>query len=559
MATTLNMTLLLRRDDFTAEAKKSYVLLAGEPGYCTTTKTFKVGDGSTTWENLGFANQSQIEALIAIVDQKITDLGNVATDEEVEAIRSALQAAIDLKVAKADYEADKATFALKNDVATELAKYTTTEAQEVIDAEQDRRLGLIETELDTHGDIVTHNVAEFATAEQGAKADAAAVKADVDEALAARYTKTEADGLLAAKADKSVVDAMYTNTQIDELVQGAKDYADENDTKYGIVYDSDNKKIKLVEGGSEVEIDASAFIKDGMISEVTIGDDNDLVITFNTDAGKENIVLPLDQLVDIYTGVEGARVKVTVNSDKSISADLVAGSISKNYFDEGVQASLAKADSALQSADLADYAKSEDVTDEIAEAIAGEVTRAEGAYSKLDHKHVVADITDYAADVASKIEAYGYATDENAQKYATDAQAAAEGTAAGALATARTEITAEISAAVNPVEARVKAIEDAPYATEAFVTAAVAGKDVGVTKVTAGTDIVVTPEAGTGDVTVAHKEYSTGTVKAADGTEEPNFVTSITINNGHVTGATVQTLKAALESMEFILDCGSAE
>jgi hypothetical protein len=31
------------------------------------------------------------------------------------------------------------------------------------------------------------------------------------------------------KADKSVVDAMYTNTQIDELVQGAKDYADGKD------------------------------------------------------------------------------------------------------------------------------------------------------------------------------------------------------------------------------------------------------------------------------------------------------------------------------------------
>lgn len=174
---------------------------------------------------------------------------------------------------------------------------------------------------------------------------------ELETASATHAVKTEVEGELALKADKSVVDAMYTNEQIDEFVQAAKDYADENDadTKYGIVYDSENKKIKLVEGGSDLEIDASDFIKDGMISGVTIDENDDLIITFNTDAGKENIVLPLDQLVDIYTGVEGDRVKVTVNSDKSISAELVAGSISNNYLDESVQASLAKADSALQS------------------------------------------------------------------------------------------------------------------------------------------------------------------------------------------------------------------
>ena len=75
-----------------------------------------------------------------------------------------------------------------------------------------------------------------------------------------------------------------------------------------------------------------------MINTVTIGEDNDLIITFNTDAGKENIVLPLDQLVDIYTGSEGTNIKVTVTSDKKIEADLT----------DAVKASLEKADSALQ-------------------------------------------------------------------------------------------------------------------------------------------------------------------------------------------------------------------
>ena len=135
--------------------------------------------------------------------------------------------------------------------------------------------------------------------------------------------------------------AAINNEETGILAQ-AKQYADENGAKYGIKYE--NKKIYLVEDGTDMEIDASEFIKDGMIENVTIGEDNDLVITFNTAAGKEDIRLPLDQLVDIYTGVEGARVKVTVASDKSISAELVAGSISKNYLDEGVQASLAAVD-----------------------------------------------------------------------------------------------------------------------------------------------------------------------------------------------------------------------
>lgn len=207
------------------------------------------------------------------------------------------------------------------------------------------------------------------------------------------------DAAVALKADKSVVDAMYTNAQIDGFIAEAKKYADDNDadTKYGIVYDSDNKKIKLVEGGSEVEIDASAFIKDGMISNVTIGDDNDLIITFNTDAGKENIVLPLDQLVDIYTGVEGDRIKVTVNADKSISADLVAGSITKDYLDADVKASLALADSAIQAhQDISHLATTKALND--VDAKFANYTNTTDMNAKFDLK---ADKAQVATDIAT--------------------------------------------------------------------------------------------------------------------------------------------------------------
>lgn len=58
-------------------------------------------------------------------------------------------------------------------------------------------------------------------------------------------------------------------------------------------YDTVTKKILLKNGNSIVsEIDASDFVKDGMVSSVAVVGEN-LVITFNTDAGKSPISIPL--------------------------------------------------------------------------------------------------------------------------------------------------------------------------------------------------------------------------------------------------------------------------
>jgi hypothetical protein len=61
-------------------------------------------------------------------------------------------------------------------------------------------------------------------------------------------------------------------------------------------YNSTTKKIELKHGSTVFsEIDATAFIKDGMVSDVAITDGN-LVITFNTDAGKQPISIPLTDI-----------------------------------------------------------------------------------------------------------------------------------------------------------------------------------------------------------------------------------------------------------------------
>ena len=63
-----------------------------------------------------------------------------------------------------------------------------------------------------------------------------------------------------------------------------------------VSYDSTNKKIVFTkQNGTTDSIDASAFIKDGMVSSVAISNSN-LVISFNTDAGQSPISIPLTNI-----------------------------------------------------------------------------------------------------------------------------------------------------------------------------------------------------------------------------------------------------------------------
>ena len=67
------------------------------------------------------------------------------------------------------------------------------------------------------------------------------------------------------------------------------------------VYDSSTKKITFKNASNtelpDMEIDASAFIKDGMVNDVVIQNGN-LVVSFNTDAGKKDISIPLSSIFD---------------------------------------------------------------------------------------------------------------------------------------------------------------------------------------------------------------------------------------------------------------------
>lgn len=84
-----------------------------------------------------------------------------------------------------------------------------------------------------------------------------------------------------------------------------------------LTYNTETKKINLEGFNSSIiaSIDATAFIKDGMINTVELVTDPEshdpgtyLVITFNTDAGKDAIYLDVTGLIDVYQGTNGVQV-----------------------------------------------------------------------------------------------------------------------------------------------------------------------------------------------------------------------------------------------------------
>lgn len=110
-------------------------------------------------------------------------------------------------------------------------------------------------------------------------------------------------------------------------------------TTLSLDYDSTNKKIQLKGIGDTLvaDLDATAFIKDGMLdnaelkvatAEHPVGTHTSgtfLVLTFNTDAGKEEIDIDVTSLIDTYTAGNGITITdhtVSVKKDTESEAFL---------------------------------------------------------------------------------------------------------------------------------------------------------------------------------------------------------------------------------------------
>lgn len=118
------------------------------------------------------------------------------------------------------------------------------------------------------------------------------------------YTKDETSGK--SEIASAITDEASARTAADEALSGAVDTAllgYINDAAYV----STAKTINLLHGSTVIaSIDATDFIKDGMVDNVVISGGS-LVITFNTDSGKEAITIALTDIFDpanYYTKTE---------------------------------------------------------------------------------------------------------------------------------------------------------------------------------------------------------------------------------------------------------------
>ena len=430
----------------------------------------------------------------------------------------------------ADLEAASATHALKTDVENEFAKYTTTEDQKAIDDAQDAK-----------------------------------IKAIADDYLKAADKSELADGI-ALKADKSVVDAMYTNDQIDGLLDGKVDktvYAEDKAT-FALKSEITSLTGKADKSYVDAELAKKVNVSDYTTDKATFATKTELEGVSGRVTTIEGILNDAGEGEDLTKGLVSRVADLEAIDHDKLAADASAAAVATvldgapEKFDtlKEIAAWIADADTAEDAASLVTRVSALEAIDHEAyvEADAELKEELEGKIDAINnHSHTfveaelneikAGDVAKWNAEIGAKalaetktttaevkdqIEAYGYATTGYADGKAADAQAAAEATAAGALATA-----------VADLEGKIAAV------------------DVGVMEVAAGEGIDVTPGEN-GTVTVAHKAYGTGTYTKPDSIDDANFVTGVTIENGHVTGASVKSLAEALMGMTFVFDGGTS-
>lgn len=156
----------------------------------------------------------------------------------------------------------------------------------------------------------------------------------------------------------------------EDLTKALEGYSPiDNDTQYHIEYDSANKEIKLVAGpdDSKMAIDATDFIKDGMIKSVELVDTDDknqegkfLKITWNiddahtTDEGTDVDVTYVDvtTLLNIYTA-DGTTLtevdgKFSIANEGVDTAQIADSAVTEDKLEATINQKIVKADTALQ-------------------------------------------------------------------------------------------------------------------------------------------------------------------------------------------------------------------
>ena len=453
MATTLNMTLLLRRAAFV----DTCVLQAGEPGYHTGTKEFKIGDGSTQWSNLPIANDSQIRDIVnaaitahaagyytkSEIDEIKTALQNatskVASDLSAEASARAakdseLETAIGTKLAtetfntwKGTHEADHAKTATEITTEITTAVSAETSARETAISGINTKIGSV-----TDGKTVVGMISE---AEAAAKSHAE-TKASAAETAAKSYADSQ-DSALAQTVAGNLASAVSTlegkiSSGDETTLNSAKAYVDQEVGK-------EQSRAEGVESGLNTRLEkVEAFFttKDAEGNDVEIDKAFDTLVEIQkyitedgTAAGL--LVERVGQTEKDIEAVEGrmntaeSNITALTNTklDKSVYETYING---KSMSDEELKTYADGKASAAQSAAITEATRldgvlkaelQKEIDDDVKAAIDAEVTRSnKKAEDEADAAELAAKNYADSQDVALKSALEGASTDASSAK-----------------------------------------------------------------------------------------------------------------------------------------------
>lgn len=473
-----------------------------------------------------------------IAEGDVAKWNGVAADHLTSADKTTLENAIkEAKQAGTDANTALETYKVSNDARV---KAVEDDVAEIVDGTNgilaqaksysDGKLATAKTEISAEidADVKVVNDAleaykssnDTALAGVKATAEAAAVKTEVETALAGKVDKVDGKDLIAtSEIERLATLHNYDDTALAGRVSTAegkisaletasathalKSEVEAVDAKFAnynttaaqkLIDDAQDARIKAIEDTYLVDADIADFETKENVKKVA--DDLAAYVESNDEA-----------LADVLEIAEAARTEEEVNSQ--IDAKISALNLATTYEPIGAEGrAKAYADGLITDANLAQYTTEEEVKSIVDGVIAGaadsetynslsklvdyidahggEATEMAEAIETLEGKvetiegkpaygitatqisnwdgevgaKALAETKTTAAEVKTQIEAYGYATTGYADGKASAAQSAAEATAAAALATARTEITAEI-------DADVKALADGQVKTNA--------------------------------------------------------------------------------------------
>lgn len=315
----LNTKIVLRNDTLEAFNNSDYVLAKGEMalaqidvaqnnGQVVPTYLIKVGDGTSKFSALKYAAAQAADvyawAKQASLPIEKTGTGNVVSNITWDSTSNKIVfTTASVATAEGLQDIQDRVAAIENGYATD---------EELASAKSE-----LETAITKKLDSETFEA--FKTT--NTTAITAAKKAGDDAQSALDAYKLSNDAEVAKKANQSAVDDLV-------IVDDVK-------------YDSASKTIQLMKGDTKVGdgFDASAFIKDGMLEDVSYdADTNTLTFTWNTDADSKTDTVVLSDIIDPYTAGDGIAITGT---SIALSA--------------ATKASLGKADTAVQPATLNSY------------------------------------------------------------------------------------------------------------------------------------------------------------------------------------------------------------